>query len=521
MPRNREREKALPVGLFVLLGVALLIIGALWIQGFVLRPKCTFTVVWQRADILSSGISVYFRGVQVGRVTQVELSPDSEHTLVRVGITYPDLKVPLSSRIFIRSEGFTGQRYLEIIPPVAQPNPRKYLADRDTLNGSESTTFNDIMAQVDRIIRSHKLDQVLEYSQEAMARFGRASQAVERLGRHGDQFLSRVEGPSQQTLKSFQQTSRSTQQTLALLNHAGISIQRAGDHADQTVMGVQQQLRQTQMIPNWANAAKQVSGSANSVESTSQTVQRQLQDSALIPNASLTFRSLSTVLNGSNSGGNGLSANQLEQLRQLLEQLDRSSGQLLQDVGLAQGQRHDPSLNNELVQFSNFASQTQTMAKTGKANLQVTGNMQQIRTKLALLQNMGNEISAKANRLQSALKAQMVSGLWPSQDMAKQLLMNLQALSSIGQQLSDYAQLQNPLNHQVSRPPGQTSGASTGLIGTMNQIQHTTAEYDCLSRQLNEILNSRFLGFRLFFGKLGHSRQCQTALSPYKNQLHN
>lgn len=116
---NRGRE--ILVGAVILAGLAVGVLGTLWLQGTNWgRPSIEVDVLLRDVAQLSEGNGVKFRGVQIGKVAAIDVEASGEAVRVRllldtdIGVT-PDLVVLLAP------ESFFGDWQAEIVPRQRYP----------------------------------------------------------------------------------------------------------------------------------------------------------------------------------------------------------------------------------------------------------------------------------------------------------------------------------------------------------------------------------------------------------------
>ena len=102
--------------------------GLSWLTSFSLRPEgYDFEVAFAAVAGLLKGANVYYMGVKVGKVTQLE--PHEAMVDVKVHVADSDTKLPANGRFKIMSMGIIGEKALEIFPPKhehprpGQPSP--------------------------------------------------------------------------------------------------------------------------------------------------------------------------------------------------------------------------------------------------------------------------------------------------------------------------------------------------------------------------------------------------------------
>lgn len=108
-----NRAHAIAVGLFtLLLGLALLF-AFWWLSGA--RQSLTEYLIVSDLPVtgLNAEASVKFRGVEVGKVTRINLNPDQTSIIIRIEVA-ETLKLNKSAYAQIRSRGVTGLAYIDL-----------------------------------------------------------------------------------------------------------------------------------------------------------------------------------------------------------------------------------------------------------------------------------------------------------------------------------------------------------------------------------------------------------------------
>src|SRR3989338_1164411 len=102
------------IGVFVISGLVLLIFGWAYLREFAIHAQNEFTVVFNDVAGLTKGSFVRINGLRVGRVDNLTLDTKKNKVLVGARIQIPDIEIPSDSRIFIRTSGYVGDKYLDI-----------------------------------------------------------------------------------------------------------------------------------------------------------------------------------------------------------------------------------------------------------------------------------------------------------------------------------------------------------------------------------------------------------------------
>lgn len=110
-----ERRAELRAGIFLILGVLVLLVGIAWLKDVaVVRNTYPVKVVFRDTGGLRVGDPVDIAGVQKGRVARIELRPQDVLVILEVE---KDVFLPQDSRVTMRNRSlFTGEKYIKIEP---------------------------------------------------------------------------------------------------------------------------------------------------------------------------------------------------------------------------------------------------------------------------------------------------------------------------------------------------------------------------------------------------------------------
>src|SRR5262245_49894003 len=109
------------VGLAVILGIALIVFGTIWLQGRRLgqQPR-TLVARFDEAGQILKGNPVKLRGVLIGRVEKIELEPSGAGVLVSMSVD-PEVRLPEDPVVILAPESMFGDWQAQIIPRSAFP----------------------------------------------------------------------------------------------------------------------------------------------------------------------------------------------------------------------------------------------------------------------------------------------------------------------------------------------------------------------------------------------------------------
>ncbi|HEY9687005.1 MAG TPA: MlaD family protein [Coleofasciculaceae cyanobacterium] len=520
MPRNPLKQKAFPVGLFIILSTLVIVGGLLWIRAQAAKPEYAFTVQYANPDPISRGVAVYYRGVQVGRVLDVSLARDGRSTLVQVGVTMKNLLLPDDVQPYIRLEGITGQRYVEIEPPEKPRAETGYIRNGQMVAGAVTLTWDKLQEQLARIAEQRTLEKILVSTQRTVSHMEIASNRL-------DLFLREMEDPAKTSIYQFNRTARGIETAAAAFtdntrNMGGTvaGIGRAARRFDVTLASLGSELQGSGLISNWAQAGADLSAGVTEARSsiqevsgqfgtltgqvgqTLESVNRQFLESDLAPNISGAAGQIQSGVQSLLEGPATLPT-ELTELNQILADIRQSGQRLEQTLSALSRQPASPQMRADvqnLKQLTNLIRQAPAQIRpemlTGQSSQQVQRQFEQLRL-------FGELLSSAADRLQSSV-AQA-----PPKTSREQVLDHLRRLADLGDTLALQVQRIEPnLDCLVAQMPPPKPGLFGSIQNTVQQINRTAARFDCVAGQLNHMLSQRFLGFKLFFGQPGGGIDC-------------
>ncbi|MEI7473746.1 MAG: MlaD family protein [bacterium] len=127
-------------------------------------------------DLLRRGIQVYYRGIKVGKVTNIDLSNDNSSVIYNITIYRKNLTFPKNIMPLLLLEDVIGNRYIDINYPQ-QPSA-ELLKNGATVNGLSPMIIKDLNLFFIKEFNSGKLESILN-NVNALSSF--ASQNREKL----------------------------------------------------------------------------------------------------------------------------------------------------------------------------------------------------------------------------------------------------------------------------------------------------------------------------------------------------
>jgi len=145
----------LKVGIFVFIGLTILVIFVLSIGGFKTwssgyHIKINFNFV----NGVKVGAPVRFAGVDVGEVKKIilEFSPEENRSNIRLLVWVRDvIKIPMDSSVWVNTLGLLGEKYVEIIPGKDYAHS---LIDNQSLAGVDPLPIHEIFNRAESILRN-------------------------------------------------------------------------------------------------------------------------------------------------------------------------------------------------------------------------------------------------------------------------------------------------------------------------------------------------------------------------------
>ena len=148
-----ERRREILVGAVVMLGVAVGVIGTIWLKGGLGSDQVALRTASTSVGQLVAGASVKFRGVAVGRVEAVSVVPTGEAVMVEMSVR-PDLAIPTDAAVVIAPESFFGDWQAEITTRDEYGSLTFYEhAEEGVLAGAVLPDFSRLTATADEIAR--------------------------------------------------------------------------------------------------------------------------------------------------------------------------------------------------------------------------------------------------------------------------------------------------------------------------------------------------------------------------------
>lgn len=212
LPKMSSEAK---VGLFVLLGIVLLVYMSLRLGGIQLGGEKGYSVFveFDSAAGLDPNAPVSVAGVEVGRVKSIALKDSKAHLELQIN---PDVKIGKDFTAVLATQGLLGEKYLELVPgqPGAPP-----LKEGDYITRTRS------YADIDRLIRTltEVSDDVKEITESLSNVLGgdEGEQTVSNIVRNIEDLTFRLNRIVAKNDEQFENVMRNLGSFTALLNEEG------------------------------------------------------------------------------------------------------------------------------------------------------------------------------------------------------------------------------------------------------------------------------------------------------------
>ena len=125
--------------IFVLTG--LFIVGIMYVQDITLKKSnYSFTVIFANVQGLNEGDDVNMLGKRIGKVSRAKIIGQKIAVELAIDNSFA-FKIPIDSKIEVKSEGLMGSKYVSINPGV---NDKKYILAGETVEGQREYDFSEI-----------------------------------------------------------------------------------------------------------------------------------------------------------------------------------------------------------------------------------------------------------------------------------------------------------------------------------------------------------------------------------------
>jgi len=145
----------LKVGIFVFIGLLILVVFVLSIGGFkTWSSGHRLNLLFNFVNGVKIGAPVRFAGVDIGEVKRINLEFRSEENRTEVSLEVwvkDNVRIPPDSKVLINTLGLLGEKYVEIIPGKDYANALK---ENQSLIGVDPVPTHEIFSKADNIMNN-------------------------------------------------------------------------------------------------------------------------------------------------------------------------------------------------------------------------------------------------------------------------------------------------------------------------------------------------------------------------------
>jgi phospholipid/cholesterol/gamma-HCH transport system substrate-binding protein len=219
------------VGLLIIFGVLLFGGLALWIRGVTLG-KQSYQIIADFPDVngITIGDGVRYRGLQVGRVNDIQPSTNGVDVVIEIDST--NLLIPQDATLIARSSGLIGDTFIDIIPESTLPakvanmkpvgsncDSSQIICDQARLKGEKGINLDDLLPYTYRFSKAYGEPEFVAKVDTTVANAGLAAAEVAHLTKNTtalvNQLQQEVDSTSQElvtTAQAFQTTAKQVNQ---------------------------------------------------------------------------------------------------------------------------------------------------------------------------------------------------------------------------------------------------------------------------------------------------------------------
>ena len=129
------------MGLLIFVLTGLFLIGIMYIQDITIKKSnYSFTVIFANVQGLNEGDDVNMLGKRIGKVSRAKIIGQKIAVELSIDNSFA-FKIPIDSKIEVKSEGLMGSKYVSINPGV---NDKKYILAGETVEGQREYDFSEI-----------------------------------------------------------------------------------------------------------------------------------------------------------------------------------------------------------------------------------------------------------------------------------------------------------------------------------------------------------------------------------------
>jgi phospholipid/cholesterol/gamma-HCH transport system substrate-binding protein len=277
------------VGAVVILALALVVVGTIWLQGRGFgREEMELRARFREVGQLQDGNAVKVRGVPIGRVESIDLETTGAGVIVTMRVQ-SDVRLPEDPVVLLAPESMFGDWQAEIFPRTSVPQYEYAEApDATVLPGATLPDMSRLTAVADQIaqnmaILSERFE--VAFTEETADNIRRAIDNIQSASAQLTQMVSRQQ-------QAIDELSTDLQETTQALGEAVATINRTFQQVESAIAG--------DKLVNIVAAAEHASVRIDSLSSELLSTSRTMQRAAMT--ADTLMRSVGTIANSMSRG---------------------------------------------------------------------------------------------------------------------------------------------------------------------------------------------------------------------------
>lgn len=219
------------VGAVVILAIALIVFGTIWLQGRGFgREEMVLQARFREVGQLLNGNPVKVRGVPIGRVQSIDLDPGGAGVIVSMRVK-SDIRLPEDPVVILSPESMFGDWQAEISPRSAAPDfDYAEAPDPAVLPGATLPDISRLTAVADRIAQnmatlSDRFE--IAFTDETAANIRRAIENIQRVSERLTDIFSSQQQAVEGVAADLQSTAEALGQAVETINRTFAQVETA------------------------------------------------------------------------------------------------------------------------------------------------------------------------------------------------------------------------------------------------------------------------------------------------------
>ncbi|NQY81328.1 MAG: MCE family protein [Candidatus Caenarcaniphilales bacterium] len=171
--------RAFQVGLYSLIAIVGIAFAYLWVNHFRLKPEYSFYVSFIEPKYIRKGTEVVYRGIPVGKVSDIKFSKDFERTLLKLDIDKKNLILNKNINILIQELNFVGKKTVTLLPSKLISD--EYIQNGDLIQGIDSPGFVELQMYSNKLLAS--MDSLMS-NKESFNKVGTSLNNIDKVVNH-------------------------------------------------------------------------------------------------------------------------------------------------------------------------------------------------------------------------------------------------------------------------------------------------------------------------------------------------